>query len=72
LIPAVWIERDSYLSPETQPAYPKLTSNTDSDVLVVGGGITGLQVAYELLNKGKKVVVIDDGSESCCPQLSKT
>jgi len=31
------------------------------DVCVVGAGIAGLSVAYELTKRGKKVVVIDDG-----------
>jgi NADPH-dependent 2,4-dienoyl-CoA reductase/sulfur reductase-like enzyme len=57
------VERDDLLLPTTQSAFPKLTRNTSSDVLVVGGGFAGLHIAYELLNKGKKVVVIDDGSE---------
>jgi len=58
---SVWIDRDDLLLPSTQPKYPKLTTDLDTDVLVVGGGIAGLHIAYELLNKGKKVVLVDDG-----------
>lgn len=31
------------------------------DVCVIGGGLTGLSVAYELVKSGKKVTVIEDG-----------
>lgn len=47
------------------PAYPSLKSDIETDVLVVGGGIAGLQIAYELLSTGiPKVVIVEDGSES--------
>jgi len=42
-----------------RPAYPALTGDTEADVLVVGGGFTGLQAAYHLAGAGKDVVVID-------------
>lgn len=56
----MWTERDDLL--QAGPTYPKLTKDAESDVLVVGGGIAGLQIAYELLKKGKKVILIEDGS----------
>ncbi|WVQ95448.1 hypothetical protein IAU59_002545 [Kwoniella sp. CBS 9459] len=60
--PSVWHERDDLLSSETSPKYPKLSQNLQTDVLVVGGGIAGLHIAYELLNSGsKKVALIEDG-----------
>lgn len=34
-----------------------------SDVIVVGGGIAGIVTAYELLNHGKKVLLIERGPE---------
>lgn len=42
------------------PADP-LTSDTTSEVCVVGAGIAGLSVAYHLARQGKSVIVIDDG-----------
>ncbi|MBI3862340.1 MAG: FAD-dependent oxidoreductase [Planctomycetia bacterium] len=47
---------------ETQlPEFPTLKRDTECDVLIVGGGITGLTAAY-LLNKAKKrVIVVDRG-----------
>jgi heterodisulfide reductase subunit A-like polyferredoxin len=42
-----------------QPKYPKLTSNEEADVVIIGGGIAGLSVAYNLVHDGKKVVVLE-------------
>jgi glycine/D-amino acid oxidase-like deaminating enzyme len=40
---------------------PPLTKDVSCDVVVVGAGIAGLSVAYELSQIGKKVVVLDRG-----------
>ncbi|MFN8298777.1 MAG: FAD-dependent oxidoreductase [Chitinophagales bacterium] len=42
-------------------AFKPLKENIETDVVIVGGGIAGLSIAYNLLNEGKKVVVIEDG-----------
>lgn len=42
--------------------YTSLDNDLDTEVVVVGGGIAGLSIAYNLCRKGKKVVVIEDGS----------
>ncbi|WWC57480.1 uncharacterized protein I303_100012 [Kwoniella dejecticola CBS 10117] len=56
----VWLERDDLLS--KAPSYPQLTSDAKTDVVVVGGGIAGLHIAYELLSTGqKKVILLEDG-----------
>jgi hypothetical protein len=61
--PLVWLERDDLLSSSTPPKYPQLKANASTDVLVVGGGIAGLHIAYELLTTGmKKVILVEDGS----------
>jgi glycine/D-amino acid oxidase-like deaminating enzyme len=39
----------------------KLDKNITTDVVIVGGGLAGLSVAYSLCDAGKKVVVIEDG-----------
>ena len=40
---------------------PSLTGDTQADVVVIGGGLTGLSVAYELLQAGRGVTMIDRG-----------
>src|SRR5687768_2388750 len=40
----------------------KLDLNLETDVVVVGGGITGVTTAYCLTRSGKKVVLIEDGN----------
>ena len=37
----------------------KNINNIDTDILIIGGGITGITTAYFLMNKNKKVVLID-------------
>ena len=41
--------------------FTPLASNLKTEVVVVGGGIAGLSVAYCLVKAGKKVVVVEDG-----------
>lgn len=50
-----WIDSSSIL------AYQKPDKNIETEVLIIGGGIAGLSTAYNLLQKGKKVVVAEDG-----------
>lgn len=44
----------------TLPGRP-LDGDIDTDVVIVGGGITGLTTAWLLAKKGARVVVVDDG-----------
>lgn len=61
---SVWLERDDLLSPGTAPHYPELGRDIEADELVVGGGMAGMHIAYELLSSGvKRVVIVEDGSE---------
>jgi glycine/D-amino acid oxidase-like deaminating enzyme/nitrite reductase/ring-hydroxylating ferredoxin subunit len=50
-----WIDSTSIL------ACDKPDRNIETEVLVIGAGIAGLSTAYNLLKKGKKVVVVEDG-----------
>jgi glycine/D-amino acid oxidase-like deaminating enzyme/nitrite reductase/ring-hydroxylating ferredoxin subunit len=41
------------------PRYSQLAEDTEADICVVGGGIVGLSVAYNLQKSGKQVVLIE-------------
>ncbi len=43
-------------------SYPKLGKDMEVDVVIVGGGIAGVSVAYNLSKCGKKVVLVEDGT----------
>ena len=43
-------------------AAPQLTEDVSCDVVVIGAGIAGLSVAYELAQVGKRVIVLDRGA----------
>ncbi|ASZ10343.1 FAD-dependent oxidoreductase [Chitinophaga pendula] len=63
---------DSYLTSgvhnsywlETLPTleYAPLQTHEETDVVIVGGGIAGITIAYRLSQLGYKVVVVEDGS----------
>ena len=40
-------------------SYSKLLENTEADVVIIGGGITGLTTALQLTDAGRKVVVVE-------------
>ena len=50
-----------WLHDTTVPSFQKLNVNITTDVVIVGGGITGLTNAYTLLKRGKQVIVLEDG-----------
>ena len=43
------------------PVFGKIERNAHADVVIVGGGLTGLTAAYLLLKAGKSVVVLERG-----------
>src|SRR6185369_17730169 len=43
------------------PRFPRLESDIECDVLVVGGGITGLTTAYLMAKAGKNVCLLERG-----------
>ena len=51
-----------WFSAMNQPiSYDTLNNNIDTDILVIGGGISGLTTAYCLAKEGRKVVLLEDG-----------
>ena len=51
-----------WIATTEQPADThKLKENIHADVVIIGGGLAGMSVAYCLSQVGKKVVVIEDG-----------
>ncbi|MBS7700094.1 MULTISPECIES: FAD-dependent oxidoreductase [unclassified Chelatococcus] len=53
---SVWM--DVAVAPDALP----LAANTKADVAIIGSGIAGLSVAYELSRRGHSVVVLDRGA----------
>ncbi|PAD38005.1 FAD-dependent oxidoreductase [Terribacillus sp. 7520-G] len=41
------------------PSYPELDQDLDTDILVIGAGIAGITTAYELIKRGRRVVLIE-------------
>ena len=39
--------------------YPEISENIDTDVLIIGGGITGIATAYMLSNSGLDICLVD-------------
>lgn len=53
---------ESYWVNSVMPiAYSRLALNKEVDVVVVGGGIAGVSVAYCLCSAGKRVALVEDG-----------
>ena len=52
---SVWMDSGA------MPEFPPLTSDVETDVCIIGAGISGLTAAYELAREGRHVVVLDDG-----------
>ena len=52
----------SYWIDSVQPIkYTPLDTDIDTEVVIIGGGISGMSVAYCLSQAGRKVVVLEDG-----------
>ena len=52
-------------------SFDKLSSNKKCDVLIIGGGITGISTAYHLINSGLKVCLVDR-NKTCSGVTSRT
>jgi glycine/D-amino acid oxidase-like deaminating enzyme/nitrite reductase/ring-hydroxylating ferredoxin subunit len=55
-------ENISYWLDSVKPIeYKPLKENRNTDVLIVGGGLAGITIAYCLLKAGKKIILLEDG-----------
>jgi glycine/D-amino acid oxidase-like deaminating enzyme/nitrite reductase/ring-hydroxylating ferredoxin subunit len=53
----------SYWLDSVEPiSFTTLNENRTTDVVIVGGGIAGLTIAYSLMQSGKRVVLVEDGN----------
>jgi glycine/D-amino acid oxidase-like deaminating enzyme len=53
---AVWIHTDPY---SNRPKFSKLDRDLETDVCIIGSGISGISIAYELVTRGINVVLIE-------------
>ncbi|KAG0612532.1 hypothetical protein M758_6G034900 [Ceratodon purpureus] len=53
------LRRTAWDQQDLQVEYPKLDQDKTADVVIVGAGIAGLSVAYNLVRAGKKVIVLE-------------
>jgi len=66
---------NSYWSKSTQNAnikFEKLSENIETDVCIIGSGITGISTAYELAQAGLNVVVVDRAPDVCSHTTANT
>ncbi len=40
-------------------SYPSINSDINTEILIIGSGITGALMAYKLISQGKKIVLAD-------------
>ncbi|KAH9889616.1 FAD dependent oxidoreductase [Xylariomycetidae sp. FL2044] len=53
---SVWVHDGSYAD---KPTFPPLKKDLDTEVCIIGAGISGISTAYELIHRGKQVVLLD-------------
>ena len=51
-IEPVWVQ-------SSRPQFAKLTQDANADVCIVGSGIASISTAYELVNPGAKVIMLE-------------
>ena len=53
------MSKSIWLETRQPPSFPSLSGDIQTDVAIVGGGLTGIVAAYLLAREGKKVVVLE-------------
>jgi glycine/D-amino acid oxidase-like deaminating enzyme len=56
---SLWLDRAGRF--RAAPAFPRLRGACDTDIVVVGGGITGAAIAWRFAAAGRRVVVLEAG-----------
>ncbi len=54
--------RSLWMHQDVAPDAPRLKGRLRCDTVIVGSGIAGLSVAYELVSAARMVIVVDRGS----------
>ncbi|KAI1614997.1 oxidoreductase [Exophiala viscosa] len=52
----VWIHKDPY---HNRPEFPQLNKDLETDVCIIGAGISGISLAEQLVRRGVQVVMIE-------------
>lgn len=53
---SVWVHKQPY---SAYPTFPTLDKDLETDVAIIGAGIAGISTAYELVRRGKSVVMLE-------------
>ncbi|KAM7214637.1 FAD dependent oxidoreductase domain containing protein [Rhypophila decipiens] len=53
---SVWVHKQPY---SAYPKFSPLTQDLETDICIVGAGISGISTAYELVRRGKNVTIIE-------------
>lgn len=53
---SVWTHLHPY---SANPTFPSLAQDLSTDICIIGAGISGIQTAYELVRRGKQVVMLE-------------
>lgn len=59
------MNNNSIWSEELKMSFPKLEEDISVDVLIIGGGITGVNTAYQLLYSGLSVCLVEKNNIGC-------
>ncbi|KAI1376636.1 DAO-domain-containing protein [Hypoxylon crocopeplum] len=52
----VWVHEDPF---SNRPQFHPLTEDVETDVCIIGAGIAGISIAYELVTRGREVVLLE-------------
>jgi glycine/D-amino acid oxidase-like deaminating enzyme/nitrite reductase/ring-hydroxylating ferredoxin subunit len=53
---SVWVHKDPVTN---RPQFPTLKEDIETDICIIGCGISGISTAYELVTRGKEVVMVE-------------